>query len=133
MAKNGDFARANRNVSSRGQLESNSKFIKNSKDDLTISIPKGKITAHKVGFLAATAGSIVLLPTCAYTGLSAIACAVQPSKFGITDIIVYGVIALLSGKFGFKLVKGAKYCYGKMNGKDETKDETSETHIQKKK
>lgn len=125
MAKNGEFAKAYREEQKskikQGSLKVNDKFFQNGPDDIVITIPKGKLTISKVGFAIAGVASLVLLPVCAYSGLSAIACAFQASKFGLADILTYGGVSAVSGWAGMKLFKGAKYCYGVMNGIEEEK------------
>lgn len=96
-----------------------SKFLTSDEDNLVISIPKGKVTIPKVLFGATAIATAVLIPVCAYTGLSAIACAVQP-QFGIIDTLVYGGVAIGSGKLAHMSYKGAKYNYNKMHGEEES-------------
>ena len=62
----------------------------------------------------------MLVPVCAYTGLSAIACAVQP-QFGIIDTLVYGGVAIGTGKLAHMSFKGAKYNLKKMQEVEEEK------------
>ena len=53
-----------------------SKFLTDDDTNYVIRIPKGKVTIPKVLFAATAIATAVLVPVCAYTGLSAIACAI---------------------------------------------------------